>query len=77
MRIAGHTAKQTTAECYRTNPPDDLDDAYVLRNGRLQEVWDVGIDLLDGKVSLYGSWPNSFDVEPSTPIYYSPPERWA
>lgn len=78
MRIAGWEAKQTTADAYWSNPPEDLEDAYVIKDGRLREVWDVGIDKSpDGNVSLYGSWPDEYLVTPDTPIYYSPPERWA
>lgn len=77
-RIAGWEAKETTAEAYwRHGGPDDLEDAYVMKDGRLREVWDVGIDKMhDGGICLYGSWPDAFVVTPSTPIYYSPPSRW-
>ena len=74
--IAGWKARETTADAYRLNPPEDLEDAYVIKDGRLREVWDVGIDLIDGQVQLYGNWPDDFYVPKSTPIYYSPPERW-
>ena len=76
-RIAGWPAKKTTALEYKDSPPEDLEDAYVMKDGRLREVWDVGIKTTDdGKIILYGNWPDSFDVEPNTPIFYSPPERW-
>ena len=78
MKIAGWTAKETTADAYQSDgqTPDDLEDAYVIKDGRLQEVWDCGIERPDGKVTLYGRWPDGFDVDPQTTIYYSPPERW-
>lgn len=76
VRLGGHVAKVTTAEAYWSKPPDDLDDAYVRMDGRIREVWDVGIDRVDGKIALYGSWPEAYLVSPDEPIYYSPPERW-
>lgn len=77
VRLGGYPAKQIDARTYWSGTPDDLDDAYVRRDGRIREVWDVGIDLVDGKVALYGNWPDALLVDPSEPIFYSPPERWA
>lgn len=77
VRLGGFLAKTCTAHTYWQKAPEDLEDAYVRIDGRVREVWDVGIDLVDGKVALYGSWPDAHLVDPSEQIYYSPPERWA
>lgn len=65
--------KQTTAEIYWRGGPEDLDDAYVLRPGAelLTEVWDVGVDLVEGKVVLYTRHPEPLLVDLNTPIYYT------
>lgn len=76
VRLGGHVAKQITAKVYMDGTPDDLDDAYVRKDGRIRDVWDVGIELVDGKVALYGNWPDAHLVPTDEPIYYSPPERW-
>lgn len=75
----GWTMKVTTADAYQSegSAPEDMEDAYVMRNGRLAEVWDCGVGRVDGKVVLYGNWPADMQVDPNEPIYYSPPERWA
>jgi hypothetical protein len=77
VRLGGFVANTCTARTYWAQPPDDLEDAYVRMDGRIREVWDVGIDLVDGKVALYGSWPDAYLVDPSEQIYYSPSERWS
>lgn len=77
VRLGWFVAKTCTANSYWQQPPDDLEDAYVRKDGRIREVWDVGINLVDGKVALYGNWPDAHLVDPSEQIFYSPPERWA
>lgn len=77
-KIAGWPAKETTAHDYWSGKtPDEMEDAYVMKDGGLREVWDVGIELVDGKVALFGNWPESFDVPPDTQIFFSPAQRWA
>jgi len=72
LRINGHRTKSCTALEYWGNPPDDLDDAYVVKGASVKEVWDVGIERTkDGKIALYGSWPDAFNVTPETPIFYT------
>jgi hypothetical protein len=77
VRLGGFVAKTCTARTYWAGAPDDLEDAYVRKDGRVREVWDVGIDLVDGKVALYGNWPDAYLVDAGEQIFYSPPERWA
>lgn len=68
--------KKTTAEAYWRGGdalPDDLDDAWVLYPGAtyLTEVWDVGCDLVDGKVALYTHKAEPLLVDLFEPIYYT------
>lgn len=74
---SGYKMLETTAEVYFSSPPDDMEDAYVIKHGVLREVWDVGCEKTpDGQIYLYGTWPAEHIVPPNEPIYYSPPERW-
>lgn len=75
--IAGWPANKTTAlDYFNGTTPADMEDAYVMKDGRLREVWDCGTELVSGHVALYGNWPETFDVSPATTIFFSPIERW-